>query len=65
MSSDLDLRQARWLVERAQPDCRDMPQVAAALEQARQILGIAAGDYRPGEAEAFAALPPVVVPDAT
>ena len=48
------IRHARWLIEQAAPAVASMPQVAAALETARHLLGQIGGDYRDGETATFA-----------
>lgn len=48
------IRNARWLLEQAQPTVASMPQLSAGLETARQLLGQIGGDYREGEAARFA-----------
>lgn len=48
------IRNARWLIELAQPAVTSMPQLAAGLENARQLLGQIGGEYRDGEEASFA-----------
>lgn len=48
--AEVQIRHARWLIEQAAPAIASMPQCAAALETARQLLGQIGGDYRADDA---------------
>lgn len=51
--AEVQIRNARWLLEQAQPTVASMPQLSAGLETARQLLGEIGGDYREGEEASF------------
>lgn len=51
--AEVQIRNARWLLEQAAPALADLPMTGAALEDVRQLLGRVGGEYRDGEAVAF------------
>lgn len=51
--AEIQIRNARWLLEQAGSAITDTPGCREALEEARQLLGQIGGDYREGEVLAF------------
>jgi hypothetical protein len=55
LETEMQIRQARWLIEQALPKVKATPQIFEVLELTRTLLGQIAGDYRDGEEARFAA----------
>jgi hypothetical protein len=55
LETEMQIRQARWLIEQALPKVKDTLQTYQVLELTRTLLGQIAGDYRDGEEARFAA----------